>query len=172
MLDKLNERERLFVLGGLGFVLLIGLLLGSFSLYKYRTNLTETLLDTNSQFTELEKIIRDYNYYRSIKSSEEENINQLVAKLEQIMKRHNLKTNTLEKSQTVIMERYNKTIIDVTMTSVKLEDVMHLIYDIEVNKQMNSKVEVLEFRKPLPGKEVYDVTIRFSSYSKKGKNNA
>ena len=48
-----------------------------------------------------------------------------------------------------------------------LQDVMKMIYDIEVNKQVSGKVTNLNFRKvPMPGKELYDVTLRVSSYSK------
>ena len=46
------------------------------------------------------------------------------------------------------------------------KDVFKMIYDIEVMKQINSKVDYMNFIKPLPGKEEYDVNIRFSSFTK------
>ncbi|MCB1157550.1 MAG: hypothetical protein KDK45_08615, partial [Leptospiraceae bacterium] len=68
-----------------------------------------------------------------------------------------------------ILKRYNKITVDINLRSVKLNNVFKLLYDIEVNKQVNSKVEYFTFRKPLAGKEIYDVNIKLSSYSMIGK---
>lgn len=174
MLNKLDDRERLFLLAGVGIVVVILLFTVFRKIIEYRNNLGETVTETRSQAAQLDKLIRDYNYYRSLKSGPEEDVSQIYSKLDQILVRYSLKdkVSTMRDSNTVILKRYNKVTIDVSLRSVPLNDVFKLIYDIEVNKQINSKVDYLNFKRPFAGKEIYDVNIRFSSYSKLGKKNA
>ena len=171
MLDKLDERERLFVFALLA-VVLFSLVFVAFSrIYKYRKRLSDKVARTRSQFVELDKHIKNYNYYSSLKSGRAQQSTEIVAKLEQLLTRHSLKdkVSNMRDSQTLILKRYNKITVDINFRSVNLEDVFKMIYDIEVNKQVNSRVEYLNFRKPFAEKETYDVKLKLSSYSKAGK---
>ncbi len=89
------------------------------------------------------------------------------------MVRYNLKdkVQTMKDTTTVIRKDYNKIQIDVSFRSVLLQDVIKFIYDIEKNKQVQAKVDYLTFRKPFAEKEIYDVNLKVSSYSRitKGK---
>jgi len=89
------------------------------------------------------------------------------------MMRYSLKdrVQTMKDTNSQILKNYNRTTIDITFRSVPLQDVLKLIYDIEMNKQINSKIDYISFRKPIAGKEVYDVNLKLSSYSKLGKKN-
>lgn len=173
MLSKLDERERLVLLAGLGVLVLL-LVLNLFnSLYQYRVELTQQVIDTRSNFTALERAIQEYNYYRSLKSGDEEKISDIYSKLDIIMIRHSLKdrVQTMKDTNSMILKNYNRTSIDITFRSVPLQDIIKLIYDVEVNKQINSKIDYISFRKPIAGKELYDVNLKLSSYSKLGKKN-
>jgi DNA modification methylase len=46
------------------------------------------------------------------------------------------------------------------------QDVFKLIYDIEKNKQLQGKVDFLNFRKPFAEKEIYDVNLKVSYYNR------
>ena len=167
MLNKLDDREKLFVIGA---VILFFLVLFSLTVSKVverRTALSDSLLEARGNFARLDKAIQDYNYYRSLKSGEID-VTSIYAKLDQILIRYGLKerVNTQKDSSTIIKKEYNKITIDISLRSVKLADVFKMIYDIEVMKQINSKVDYMNFIKPLPGKEEYDVNIRFSSFTK------
>ncbi|MBP9886448.1 MAG: hypothetical protein KBF93_09125 [Leptospiraceae bacterium] len=168
MLNKLDDREKLFVIGA---VILFFLVLFSLTVSKVverRTALSDSLLEARGNFARLDKAIQDYNYYRSLKSGDEIDVTSIYAKLDQILIRYGLKerVNTQKDSSTIIKKEYNKITIDISLRSVKLADVFKMIYDIEVMKQINSKVDYMNFIKPLPGKEEYDVNIRFSSFTK------
>lgn len=171
MLNKLNDREKMFVIGGIGALILV--LFGTLflRLKQFRDDLTDRLVEGRSNFSKMDRLINEYNYYRGIKSGNEENVNEIYAKLDPILVRYNLKERvaTQRDTPTDIKKDYNKITIDISFKSVTLPDIFKMIYDIEVNKQINSKVDYINFIKPLPGKEVYDVTVRFSSFSRKKK---
>lgn len=168
MLNKLDDREKLFVIGGVLVVIIVLFSLTLSKVVERRTNLSESLLEARGNFARLDKAIQDYNYYRSLKSGDEVDLTSIYAKLDQILIRYGLKDRVLTQkdSSTIIKKEYNKITIDISLRSVKLADVFKMIYDIEVMKQINSKVDYMNFIKPLPGKEEYDVNIRFSSFTK------
>ena len=71
MLNKLDDREKLFVIGA---VILFFLVLFSLTVSKVverRTALSDSLLEARGNFARLDKAIQDYNYYRSLKSDDE-----------------------------------------------------------------------------------------------------
>jgi general secretion pathway protein M len=168
MLSKLDDKERLLVIG---FVLTLILLLILHILFKvidYRNDLTERVNESRSGFNAMDKAIQDYNFYRSLKSGEDEKISDTFAKLDQILVRYSLKEKVYNQRDftNIVEKQYNRTSIEFTFKSVVLQDVMKMIYDIEVNKQVSGKVTNFTFRKTMAGKELYDVTLRVSSYSK------
>jgi general secretion pathway protein M len=173
MLSKLDDRERLLIFGGIGVLLFLLFLNIVTNLYNYRVELSQQVIETRSNFTALDKAVQDYNYYRSLKSGDEEKISDIYSKLDQIMLRYSLKdrVQTMKDTNSMILKNYNRTTIDITFRSVPLQDILKLIYDIEMNKQINSKIDYISFRKPIAGKEVYDVNLKLSSYSKLGKKN-
>ncbi|GBF49080.1 hypothetical protein LPTSP4_05890 [Leptospira ryugenii] len=174
MIDRLSDRERIMLFASVAFVSLLGIFV-IFSLFAdMRNALTEEIYETRSQATQLDRIVREFNYLRSLQSGgSEEDVSVMYSKLDQIMVRYNLKdkVQTMKDSNTVIRKDYNKITIDISFRSVLLQDVIKMIYDIEKNKQVQAKVDYLSFRKPFAEKEVYDVNIRVSSYNRivKGK---
>ena len=162
MLNKLDDREKLFVIGGVIIFILVIFGLFISKIMERRTTLSESLSEARGNFARLDKTIQDYNYYRSLKSGDEIDLTSIYAKLDQILIRYGLKDRVLTQkdTSTPIKKEYIKITIDISLRSVKL------IYDIEVMKQINSKVDYMNFIKPLPGKEEYDVNIRFSSFTK------
>jgi hypothetical protein len=62
-------------------------------------------------------------------------------------------------------------VITILVSILLANTIFKLIYDVEMNKQINSKIDYISFRKPIAGKEVYDVNLKLSSYSKIGKKN-
>ncbi|TGL57430.1 hypothetical protein EHQ58_14175 [Leptospira ognonensis] len=174
MLDRLNDRERLLVFGSGAFVALLGIYTILSLFVDLRNKLTEEIYETRSQATQLDRIIREYNYLRSLQSGgSEEDVSVMYSKLDQILVRYNLKdkVQTMKDSTTTIRKDYSKIQIDVSFRSVLLQDVIKMIYDIEKNKQVQAKVDYLTFRKPFAEKEVYDINLKVSSYSRisKGK---
>lgn len=174
MFDRLTDRERLMVAGAILLVTLLGIYTILSLLIDFRNSLTDEIFETRSEATQLDRVIREYNYLKSLQTGgSEEDVSVMYSKLDQILVRYNLKEKVQNQrdSSTIIRKDYNKITIDVSFRSVLLQDIIKLIYDIEKNKQMQAKVDLLTFRKPFAEKEVYDVTIKISSYSRltKGK---
>ncbi|MGV3665534.1 MAG: hypothetical protein ACO1NV_05345 [Leptospira bouyouniensis] len=172
MFDRLNDRERILVIGLIGFVSLLGIYTIITLLSDLRNNLSEEIFETRSQAGELDRVIREYNYLRGLQSGgSEEDVSVMYSKLDQILVRYNLKdkVQTMKDTSNVIQKDYNKITIDVSFRSVLLQDIIKLVYDIEKNKQIQAKVDLLSFRKPFAEKEIYDVNLKVSSYSRLSK---
>ncbi len=169
MLDQLTEREKLILLLGIVVITVMGLFLIVRSVYNFRKELTETVNETASQSTQLDRIIADYNYYKALKSGgADEDISQMYSKLDQIMIRYNLKdrVSTMKDTSANIERNYIKLSIEISFRSVQLYDVIKFIYDIEKNKQINGKIDYFDMGKPFQDKELYDVNLRISSFKK------
>jgi general secretion pathway protein M len=172
MFSQLNERERVFVFAGLLVILCLGFYLLIQKAFDLRSSLSEQVHETISQSTQLDRVIVDYEYYKGLKTGgQDEDVSQMYSKLDQIMVRYNLKekVSTQKDSTNTIRKDYNQITIDVSFRSVILNDIIKLIYDIEKNKQINAKVDYLDFRKPFQDKEVYDVNLKISSFKRIGK---
>lgn len=168
-LDRLTNRERILVVSGIGLIIFLIILLLVKSLLNFRNNLTEKLLESRSGFSQMDKIIKDYNYFRNLRQSPgESDVSAIYAKLDAIMVRYNIKekVSTQKDSTTIVKKDYNKISIDISFRSVALQDVLKMIYDIEKNKEINGKIDYLNFKKPFSDKETYDVNLKFSSYSR------
>ncbi|MDV6237008.1 hypothetical protein CH379_015360 [Leptospira ellisii] len=169
MLEKLEPRERLLVLGGIGLILLILLFLVVRKVVTLRQGLSERVQDSRTAPVKLDKIIQEFNDFRSLDSSGgESDVSALYAKLDEIFVKYGLKEkiSTMKDSSAVEDKKYNRITIDINFRSVTLDNVFRLIYDIEKNKMVNARVEYLNFRKPFQGKEVYDVNLKLSTYSR------
>ncbi|NCN09163.1 MAG: hypothetical protein GW938_04905 [Leptospira sp.] len=172
MFSQLNERERVFVFAGLLVIFCMGFYLLIQKAFDLRSSLSERVNETVSQSTQLDRVIVDYNYYKGLKTGgQDEDVSQMYSKLDQIMIRYNLKekVSTQKDSTNTIRKDYNQITIDVSFRSVILNDIIKLIYDIEKNKQINAKVDYLDFRKPFQDKDVYDVNLKISSFKRIGK---
>ncbi|WCL47942.1 hypothetical protein [Leptospira sp. GIMC2001] len=172
MFNQLNERERVFVFAGILLIVVMSLFLVFNKAFELRRELSETVNETMSQATQLDRIINDYKYYQSLETGgQDEDVNQMYSKLDQILIRYNLKekVSTMKDSSNTIRKEYSQITIDVSFRSVILNDIIKLVYDIEKNKQINAKVDYLDFRKPFQDKEVYDINMKISSFKKLGK---
>ncbi|MCG6168059.1 hypothetical protein LFX25_09500 [Leptospira sp. FAT2] len=173
MLEKLEPRERLIVLGGIGLILLLIVFMAIRKVVTLRQGLTERVQDSRTAPVKLDKIIQEFNDFRSLDSSGgETDVSAIYAKLDEIFVRYGLKEkiSTMKDSNSIEDKKYNRITIDINFRSVTLDNVFRLIYDIEKNKMINARVEYLNFRKPFQGKEVYDVNLKLSTYSRAAGN--
>lgn len=170
MFNQLQPRERLLI-----FVL-IGLI--AFGIFYYagkkimhlRARLSEQVVETRNASTELAKKIREYQYLQSLDTTENTtNATIMVKKMEDLVAKYGLEQqiqNMDAPTSTTTPEKYTRNTMSINFSSVHLEEVFRLIYDIEKNKEINGKIELLEFRKPFAGKEIFDAKMELSSYSR------
>jgi general secretion pathway protein M len=172
MFNQLNERERVIVFAGILVILIMAFYLIVQKGYQLRKDLTESVNESAIQSTQLDRVINDYNYFRALKTGgKDEDVSEMYSKLDQILIQYGLKekVSTMKDSSNTIRKEYSQITIDVSFRSVSLNDIIKLIYDIEKNKQINAKVDYLDFRKPFQDKEVYDINMKISSFKKIGK---
>lgn len=172
MFSQLNERERVIVFAGILVILIMAFYLIVQKGYQLRKELTESVNESALQSNQLDRVINDYNYFRALKTGgKDEDISEMYSKLDQILIRYNLKekVSTMKDSSNTIRKEYSQITIDVSFRSVSLNDIIKLVYDIEKNKQINAKVDYLDFRKPFQDKEVYDINMKISSFKKIGR---
>ncbi|EMO28724.1 hypothetical protein LEP1GSC170_2273, partial [Leptospira interrogans serovar Bataviae str. HAI135] len=101
-------------------------------------------------------------------SGGETDVSAVYAKLDEIFVRYSLKEkiSTMKDFNSIEDKKYNRITIDINFRSVTLDNIFRLIYDIEKNKMINARVEYLNFKKPFQGKELYDVNLKLSTYSR------
>lgn len=92
MFDKLEPRERLLVLGGIGLILLLIVFFAIRKVVTLRQGLTERVQDSRTAPVKLDKIIQEFNEFRSLDSSGgETDVSAVYAKLDEIFVRYSLK---------------------------------------------------------------------------------
>lgn len=149
MFDKLEPRERLLVLGGIGLILLLIVFFAIRKVVTLRQGLTERVQDSRTAPVKLDKIIQEFNEFRSLDSSGgETDVSAVYAKLDEIFVRYSLKEkiSTMKDFNSIEDKKYNRITIDINFRSVTLDNIFRLIYDIEKNKMINARVEYLNFK--------------------------
>lgn len=171
MLNKLDEREKLAVISFIAVLILLTVSVIFKYLYEMRSELSNRVIESRASFPVLERAIKDYNYFRSLKSGDDESSAVILQKVDQLIVKYAMKDQLqkISEGNVPILKQYNKYTIELTFRSVVLQDMMKMIYDVEMNKQVNCKVDYLSFRKSIQGKELYDVNIKFAYYSRIGK---
>ncbi|MCC5815663.1 MAG: hypothetical protein JJT78_12980 [Leptospira sp.] len=169
MFSQLNERERVFVFAGILLIAVMGIFIIIRKVTEIRKELSESVNESATQATQLDRVINDFNYYRALKTGgRDEDVSEMYSKLDQILIRYGLKekVSTMKDTSTNIRKDYIQITIDVSFRSVPLNDIIKLVYDIEKNKQINAKVNYLDFGKPFQDKDVFDINLKISSFKK------
>lgn len=166
MLEKLTDREKFLIIGGVVFFVMLLFFFTLAKIIGIRTELSDEISSARTNSIKLDSMINKYNYFKSIKSADAEDKSVIYGKIDKILIRYSLKDRTqLNESETEIQKEFRKLTIESKMKSVKLNDVFKFMYDIEVNKELNSRIDYFTFTKVI-GKEEYDTVMRISSYSR------
>lgn len=166
MLEKLTDREKFLIIGGAIFLVLLFFGYTLIKIIGIRSELTDEISSSRSNSIKLDTMIHKYNYFKSIKSADAEDKSVIYGKIDRILIRYSLKDRTqLNESETEIQKEFKKLTIESKMKAVKLNDVFKFMYDIEINKELNSRIDYFTFTKVI-GKEEYDVVLKISSYAR------
>lgn len=169
ILDTLTKRERLLIFAGSITIVVLLFIILLKSIISWRVEYANKANESRSEINSLERLITKYNLYKTLQSgSGENNVNNIYTKLDPILIRYSLKSNvaSMKDAPAVVLKKYQRITIDINFKSVPLNNVFKMIYDIEKNKQINARIDYFKFRKPFAEKEIYDVNIKLSSYSK------
>ncbi len=157
MWSKLNQRERilLVVASSLVFILLTVFLFRIIA--KKRSELRLSLERSRS---ELQTIIRLKDSISSIPNlGTIPNRNQLLTLVTQKLQELQITPNNIRDREERIGKGNSKMIlIDLSFNGINLQKLFQFIYEIEYN-QKGIKIKELLIRKPLPGRDIFDVRM-------------
>ncbi|MCB1171004.1 MAG: type II secretion system protein M [Leptospiraceae bacterium] len=157
MLEKLNERERMFVLVGGIVALALILFVGLKTILDHRSKLRAEVQNARRslvQIREMSQLIQ-----RLPSGQQAPGQDQVKNQLRQLMNSIGLEHTNLDANERKEGKGQEKIEIKITFNSVKLVDIFKFLYEVEVNGQVPARVEMLRLQRPFSNKEVYDVRM-------------
>ena len=158
MLDKLNDRERMFVVvGGLVAALAI-LIMGVVTILRHRATLRE---EVQTARQDLQKIREMGQLIQRLPSGQQAPTEgQLKKQLRQMIESQGLQRSSMNSNVSQVSKGQEKVQVDITFNSEKLVDIFQFLYQVEVAGAVSARVEDLQITRPYSEKEVYDVRIK------------
>ncbi len=157
MFDKLNDRERLFIVFGVAIFLLLGLIFLGKKIGDMRARISE---DVAAAREETAKIIRLRDAINNLPSPQSlPDMNQFISQTSQLMEKHSLQAADIRNRTESTARKEEMLIVELTFNGVGLREIIKFLHDVEFGGKVNARVGNLVFRKPLPQREIYDVKI-------------
>ncbi len=156
MLDKLNPRERIMVLVLVGVGLVAGLYFVGKKIGDMRAKITKRVAAARKNARKIERI-RD-TISRLPRAKALDTKLQLMTKASQLAREHDLKSSDI-RDRVEKTRRVERVRVEMTFNSVPLAKIMKFIHSVEQEKRINARIGSLVFRRSLPSKEVYDVSL-------------
>jgi len=157
MWSKLNQRERMLLMVS-SFLVLI--LLSVFLFRMIAKKRSELRLSLERSRSELQTIIRLKDSISSIPNvGTIPNRNQFLTLVTQKLQELKLAPNNIRDREERIGKGNSKMIIiDLSFNGIDLQKLFQFVYEIEYN-QKGIKIKELLIRKPLPGRDIFDVRM-------------
>jgi len=156
VLDRLNDREKLFVIGGGAFLVLAAIYFGSQFLMTQRLGLSGGADQVRSDLSRLHRLKEDLALLPVAR--EIPDINNLKATVYNRLEKSGLQGDIRERTEKV-SRKEEKLVIDLNMKGVSLKNLIDFIYDIEMSQSIPLSVGKMQLRRPLPEREIYDVNL-------------
>ena len=157
MFDKLNAREKLFVLGGGGFLVLAALVFAGRFLFQQRGHLTGGVQDARQQLARLYRIKEDLEKLPAPRNIP--NVNALKASVSVRLEKNGLQNSDIRERVERVSKSEERLIVEISIKGAPLKSIIDFLYDVEVSHSVPMSVGKLQIRKPLPEREIYDVNI-------------
>ncbi len=157
MLEKLNPRERLFIVGGGGFLLLMLLLFLGVKVKEQRDNIRQSVQEARDDVTHMQRLVADIRSMPAGGPLPDEN--ELQTRTTQVLEGMKLTMQNIRSRKETPSPREEQIIVEITFAGVSLKDIINFLHAVEYSKQIPARVGVLEFRKPLAQREIYDVRL-------------
>lgn len=163
MLEKLNQREKFLVAVALILVFSIFIFIAFRLIKKKKEEIIEETLRLQNELQILQRLKE--NIASIPKVSDIPDKNQFLNLVSQKLQEMQLTPNNIRDREEKIGKGNSKMIlIDLSFNSIPLPKLFQFLYEIEYN-QKGIKVREILIRKPLPGRDIFDV--RLSIYVQK-----
>lgn len=160
MLDNLNPRERLFIIGG-GTVLLFVLLFFGFRMILLRRQkIHDDAIQAKARFSRIERMAATI---KSLPPADKlPGINELKAEVFSRSERFNLKPDIKEHVEQPSRDE-KLIVLDLNIQGAILKDVIDFLHDIEYKNSIKARVRSINLKRSLPGREIYDVKMSLNA---------
>ncbi|MCX7809714.1 MAG: hypothetical protein N2247_02275 [Leptospiraceae bacterium] len=157
MWSKLNQRERMLLMVS---SFLVFILLSVFLFRMIAKKRSELRLSLERSRSELQTIIRLKDSISSIPNvGTIPNRNQFLTLVTQKLQELKLTPNNIrDREERIGKGNSNMIIIDLSFNGIDLQKLFQFVYEIEYN-QKGIKIKELLIRKPLPGRDIFDVRM-------------
>jgi hypothetical protein len=157
MWSKLNQRERILLMVA---SFLVFILLTVFLFRMIAKKRSELRLSLERSRSELQTIIRLKDSISSIPNvGTIPNRNQFLTLVTQKLQELKLTPNNIrDREERIGKGNSNMIIIDLSFNGIDLQKLFQFVYEIEYN-QKGIKIKELLIRKPLPGRDIFDVRM-------------
>lgn len=158
MLEKLNDRERLFLFAGGVVIAAVLLIVGVTTVLQHRAKLKEDVQQARKELVQIREMTSLIQRLPSGRQAPGQD--QMKNELRQLMSNLGLEHSSLNANTVQMDGGQEKIQVDINFNSVKLVDVFKLLYELEVTGQVSARVEELRLQRPFSKKEVYDVRLK------------
>jgi hypothetical protein len=170
MLGKLNQRERIFVMAGGAFIVVVLIFLGIKEIIDYKDEIQEEAQIISGHIQTLQGYIKEYNKVKFTVPKKSLTSDDVLPEVEKILIQNNIKekaTSLSDSKTTIEKKNFTKTTVKIKFHDIDFNSLSKFVYDIEENNDYWLKVEFMRLRKSpnKPGK--YDALLRIISYFEK-----
>ena len=159
-LEKLESREKLFLLGGLLFLIVVLVILGGQGLHRLQTGIGSKVASRYENLQTLQRLKNQILGMGPARKVSDKSV--FFTKVNEFLERHNLKTVSINENEkgNKNEKRYRVT---VRLQSVLMLDLLRFLHDIEFERSMKISVDLLRIRRAISKKDVYDVNVTVST---------
>ena len=157
MLEKLNPRERLLIVafGGTLLLLLLGFI--GLKVKEQRDTIRQSVGEARDDVTRMSRLVADIKGMPAGGPLPDEN--EFLAKTTQLLESMKFTPQNIRSRKENPTRTEEQIIVEMTFAGVSLKDAINFLHAVEYGKQIPARVGVLEFRKPLAQREIYDMRI-------------
>lgn len=158
MLEKMNPRERLMVLGLAGLLGFVALLFLALKIQEQRQSIRESVNTAAANVQRIKRLRDAINAMPSSAPLPDEN--QFLTQTTALLDRLKLSPQNIRSHKDSPSRDQEQIAVELTFAGIALKDALAFLHAVEFGREVPARVGNLEFRKPLPNREIYDMRIQ------------
>ncbi|MBL8022213.1 MAG: hypothetical protein JNM27_21235 [Leptospirales bacterium] len=158
MLEKMNPRERLMVLGLAGLLGLVALLFLAMKIQEQRESIRDSVNQAAADVQRIKRLRDDIIAMPSSAPLPDEN--EFLTKTQALLDRLKFTPQNIRSHKDNPSRDQEQIVVELTFAGVALKDAIAFLHAVEFGREVPARIGNFEFRKPLPNREIYDMRIQ------------
>lgn len=154
-LDKLEERERLFVLGLLALVILMLFFIGASTLYALRQELSNEAQTNSNILYKLQKLKSQISRLAPAANIPEKP--QVFTEVNNLLNTYQLKPISINEEKKDTAQGFQ---LSIRLQAVPLSSLLNFLYEVEYKNKMSLSISLLSIRRTVSKNDLYDVNLK------------